>query len=162
MKIYFTSNFTVKLLPQNIRVWPWSLKQNISWQIGFQTTNFVFINLPEVWWWEQHNHMTPRPTFYPKTNQKPTLQALTLQTYTLAPLTRWHCDLQKWCDLTKLKKVFFRKDRQPLKSNGKLLIHHRRSEMISFCQKVICMPVLILAIYPTVKSLIAPLPALKI
>ena len=39
---YFTSNFTVKLLHQYIRLWPWSLKQNISWQIGFQTIKFCF------------------------------------------------------------------------------------------------------------------------
>ena len=35
--------------------------------------------------------MTPRATFY----QKPTLQAVTLQTHNFAPLTRWHRDLQK-------------------------------------------------------------------
>ena len=64
VKRYFTSNFTVKLLQQNIRVWPlWRLKQNISWQIGFQATIFVFINQPEV---ENNINTTPWATFYPK------------------------------------------------------------------------------------------------
>ena len=36
----------------HIRVWPWRLKQNISWHNGFQTPIFVFINQPEAWWWE--------------------------------------------------------------------------------------------------------------
>ena len=30
-----TSNFTVKLLQQNIRVWPWGSTQNVSWQIDW-------------------------------------------------------------------------------------------------------------------------------
>ena len=42
-KRYFTPNSTVKLLRQNIRVWPWNLKWNISWQIGFYYL-FVSIN----------------------------------------------------------------------------------------------------------------------
>ena len=64
VKRYFTSNFTVKLLQQNIRVWLlWRLKQNISWQIGFQATIFVFINQPEV---ENNINTTPWATFYPK------------------------------------------------------------------------------------------------
>ena len=81
----------VKLLRQNLKVWPWRLKQNISWQIGFQATIFVFINQAEFRWWQWHKHMTPRAKFYPK----PTLQALIQQTYGLAPFTRWHRDLRK-------------------------------------------------------------------
>ena len=38
-----TSNFTVKM---------WRSKRNISWQIGFQTNIFDFINQPDVWWWK--------------------------------------------------------------------------------------------------------------
>ena len=49
-----------------LNLWPWRLKRNSSWEIGFQSTIFVFVNQPEVWWWEQHKHMTPRATFYPK------------------------------------------------------------------------------------------------
>ena len=93
-KRYFTSSFMVKLLLQNIRVWPWRLKWNISEQISFQTTIFVFINQPEIWWWEQHKQMTTRATFYPKQGTN-LLQALILQTYGFAPLARWCHNLRK-------------------------------------------------------------------
>ena len=48
--------------------------------------------------------MTPEPHFIPYL--KPTLQALTLQTYSFAPLTRWRRDIQKGvysqCQLLKI------------------------------------------------------------
>ena len=41
-----------QILRQNIRVWPWMSKRNLSWQTGFQAIIFDLINQPEVWWWE--------------------------------------------------------------------------------------------------------------
>ena len=45
-----------------------------------------FINQPEGWWWEKHKHMMPGAIFIH--NQNPTLQVLTLQTYSFVPLNK--------------------------------------------------------------------------
>ena len=45
--------------------------------------------------------------------------------------------------VTKLQKVFFGKDWEHLKLRGKLLENHRRGGILSLCQKVIRMLVLI-------------------
>ena len=50
-----------------------------------------------------------------------------------------------------------------LEIEGEILgINHRRRRIFSFCLKVIRVAVLILVIYPTISSLVAPLHALKI
>ena len=93
MKRYFTPNFTVKPLRQNIRVWPWRLKWNISGQIGFQTTILFLLSNQNSGDENNINTWHQEPHFIQ--NQKPTLQALTLHTNGFAPLTRWCRDLRK-------------------------------------------------------------------